>query len=198
MARPRQAEDAAILAAAARLVARDGPLRMRLADVAAEVGVTASALVQRFGSKRDLLLALASAGAADVEAGFRAARRAHPGDPLAALGAALAGGSRSVATPREMANALAFLQVDLTDDAFHRATLAFFRRWRAEVRALLSEAVEAGELAPTDLDALARAVEVTYNGSLLTWAIRREGRAPDAIRRDLAHLLGPHRRVPMP
>jgi AcrR family transcriptional regulator len=197
MSRPRQVEDGAILAAAARRVAREGPLRMRLADVAADVGVTASALVQRFGSKRDLLLALAASEASSAPLAFRRARAAHA-SPLAALEAALAGAGEGLRAPEDLVGSLAFLQLDLTDEAFRRHALAYFRRWRAEVRKLLAEAVAAGDLAPCDPADLARAVEVTYNGSLLAWALRREGSAATALRHDLHALLAPRlRRVPM-
>ena len=65
--RPRQASDEAILAAAFRAIARLGPAKLTLADVAAEAGLSAAALVQRFGSKRALLLATAAdaAGGSD-------------------------------------------------------------------------------------------------------------------------------------
>ena len=58
--RPRQNTDQEILAAAFRAIARLGPAKLTLADVAAEANVTAASLVQRFGSKRDLLLAAAA------------------------------------------------------------------------------------------------------------------------------------------
>ncbi len=57
--RPRKASDEEIFAAAHRIMSRLGPAQWTLADIAAEAGLTAGALVQRFGSKRGLLLALA-------------------------------------------------------------------------------------------------------------------------------------------
>jgi len=59
--RPRLASDEDILMAAFRAIARLGPARLTLADVAREAGVSAAALVQRFGSKRALLRAAAAA-----------------------------------------------------------------------------------------------------------------------------------------
>ena len=46
--------------AAFRAIARLGPARLTLADVATDVGVSPAAIVQRFGSKRALLLATAA------------------------------------------------------------------------------------------------------------------------------------------
>jgi len=58
VARPRKASDEEIFQAAFGVMQRRGPTEWTLADVASEVGLTAGALVQRFGSKRELLLAL--------------------------------------------------------------------------------------------------------------------------------------------
>jgi AcrR family transcriptional regulator len=192
MARPRTVEDREVLAATARALGRVGPLRVTLGDIADEVGVTPSALVQRFGSKKALLLAVAEGGLAAVDARFAAAR-ARTASPLAALVDALAEGTRAVQTPEQMANALAFLQLDVTDPDFRRVTLAHLDRLRAGIRALLEEARGAGELGPCDLDGLARAVEVAYHGALLSWAVRREGAVADALRHDLEAALRPWR-----
>ena len=55
--RARKATDEDVYCAVIQAISRLGPQRMTLGDVAREVGVTAGALVQRFGSKRGLLLA---------------------------------------------------------------------------------------------------------------------------------------------
>jgi AcrR family transcriptional regulator len=75
--RPRQNSDQEILMAAFRAIAKLGPTKLTLADVAKEASVTPASLVQRFGSKRDLLLA----AAADVAGGhvyiFQGLRQKH-------------------------------------------------------------------------------------------------------------------------
>src|SRR5262245_36285639 len=82
--RPRKVSDQAVFDAASRAMARRGPSQLTLSDIAAEAGVTAGALVQRFGSKRELLLALSRRVASTAEDFFVALRSAH-GSPLAAL-----------------------------------------------------------------------------------------------------------------
>jgi hypothetical protein len=54
---------------------------------------------------------------------------------------------------------------------------------------LLDEAVAGGELAPTDTARLARAVLAMIGGSLLQWAIDREGTLADRLSEDLDALL---------
>jgi AcrR family transcriptional regulator len=198
--RPRTISDHDVLAGAARAITRAGPAALTLADVAREVGLAPATLVQRFGSKRGLLLALA-AGAAEATRQQFAALRAEHRSPLAALGAFATCLSGMAETPEALANHLAFLQIDLTDPEFHRHALAQSRTTRDELRALLDAAVAAGELAPAgtvDTAALARAVHVTLTGSLLTWAVHREGTAADWVGEDLAALLRPFRRANQP
>ena len=49
--RRRKAEDTDVFAAMVRVMLRVGPAELTLGAIAAEAGVTAGALVQRFGSK---------------------------------------------------------------------------------------------------------------------------------------------------
>ena len=56
--RPQKVTDIDIYMAAQRVMSRLGPGELTLAEIAKEAGVTAGLLVQRFGSKRDLLLSL--------------------------------------------------------------------------------------------------------------------------------------------
>jgi AcrR family transcriptional regulator len=175
-------------------MSRFGPARLTLAHVAAEVGVAPATLMQRFGSKRGLLLALAKQGVAATGQQYAAIRAAHP-SPLAALfavGDCMAG---MASTPEALANNLAYLHIDLTDPDFHRLALEQSHAGRAEIRAILDEAVKAGELARCDTERLARAVGVTLGGGLLAWAIEREGTAADWLRHDLETLLAPYRRA---
>jgi AcrR family transcriptional regulator len=153
--RPRTIDDQAILAATARAMSRVGPTRLTLADIATEVGLSPATLVQRFGSKRGLLLALSQGSLEYVAACFAAVRTAHR-SPLDALVAAATEMSRYTQKPEEMANHLAWLQVDLSDPDFHRIIMESTRQSVAGYQTLLDDAVSAGELMPCDTHRLAR------------------------------------------
>ena len=179
-----------MLDATTELIGRVGPARLTLAHVADAVGLSPATLVQRFGSKRGLLLAVARRPV-DLEAMFDAARAAEPAR-LDALVAAIVALTRSVRTPEALANSIAFLQLDLADAEFHAEALGFFAALRGHVEALLREAVGAGELARADPEALAETLITTYNGALITWAVLREGRLEDWTRRQLEAVLAPY------
>jgi AcrR family transcriptional regulator len=191
--RPRETSDDAILEATQRAMSRYGPARLTLAHVAAEAGVAPATLVQRFGSKRGLLLSLSRQAAAATGQQYAAIRTANA-SPLAALFAVADCMAGLAPTPEALANNLAWLHIDLTDADFHALALEQARASRGELRAILDAAVKAGELAPCDTERLARAVGVTLGGGLLAWAIEREGTAAQWLRYDLETLLGPYRR----
>ena len=193
MPRPRTVSDDTILACAARVVGEVGPARLTLALVASAAGLAPPTLVQRFGSKRGLLLALARTAGDDAERTLARARPRSNGDsPLALLRRYLLGFARLARTPDELANHLAFLQMDLTDPEFRDVTRSQMRRQEEVVVGLLSAAIAQGELADADAPALARALMTAVNGSLLRWAIYREGSVRRWLQRDLDYLLHSH------
>ena len=193
-ARPRRNTDVEILQAAFRAIARLGPARLTLADVAGEAGVTPAALVQRFGSKRALLLAAAS----DVAGGhvyiFHELRRRHRSPVAAILGLAECMGVMG-STPDEVGHSLAFMQMDLTDPEFLAPARAGALGMREGLRALVRDAMAAGELRRVDSLRLSRALHATLTGSILDWTIHREGPMAAWIRRDLRTVLDPYRRT---
>jgi AcrR family transcriptional regulator len=189
---PRKASDDDIFAAAQRAMMRRGPHELTLADIAAEAGVTAGRLVQRFGSKRALLLTLSERFAGSAGGVFAALRAANP-RPLATVRAYAACMADLAATPEALARNLAYLQIDLTDPEFRAHLLANARATRRHLAALLAEAAAAGELrADADTRALARLVETAISGSLMTWACYQEGSAAAWLRRDVDAVLRPY------
>ena len=96
---------------------RLAPNELTLAEIAAEAGVTAGAVAQRFGSKRALLLALAKAAAAST-GDFIAQLRAEHRSPLAAVRAYTGCMAGLAQSPAALARNLAYLQIDLADRDF--------------------------------------------------------------------------------
>jgi AcrR family transcriptional regulator len=190
-ARPRTVSDLELLQAAARAVSRVGPARLTLADVAKEAGVVPATLMQRFGTKRGMLLELVRLGSASEGDQMAAIRAAHA-SPLRALFAVAECWTGMAGSPEELANHLSFLVMDLTDPEFHHFALVQARSSHASMRGLLDDAVRAGELCACDTDRLARVVQETIQGALVAWAIFREGGAREWVWRDLEFLLAPY------
>ena len=179
--------------AAFRAIARLGPARLTLADVASDAGVSPAAIVQRFGSKRALLLATAADAAGGGQYIFPGLRAHHRRPVDALLGLAECVTTLMGATPEAIANNLVFFQVDLKDDEFHRHALGASAGMRAGIKALIRDAVAAGELVRCDAGRLAAALHATMNGSILNWVVHRKGSLVASVRRDLSTVLAPYR-----
>jgi AcrR family transcriptional regulator len=176
-----------------RVLGRHGPSRMTLAHVAAEVGLAASTLAERFGSKRELLLAASRASVSGVGEAFEAARAREATAVCALIGALLAL-SRPARTRAAFSNHLAALELDVADPAFRRMAAKHAAELRGAIRESVAAAVDAEELAAgADPGALARALHVAYNGSLITWAVAGRGALEEALRADLEAVLAPWR-----
>lgn len=189
--RPRETSDEQLLAATARVMQRRSPTQLTLADVAKEAGVVPATLIQRFGTKRGLLLAMYRTAPAAVPQQFAAARAKYK-SPLNALIELYVECTAFAPTPEAMANGLSYLQIDLTDPDFHAITLAQFRALRQETQNLLDAAVAARELRPCDTAQLARLIQHINGGAMLSWAVYQQGSVATWVRRDLNALLASH------
>ncbi len=190
--RRRKVEDADVFAALVRVMHRRGPAELTLRQIATEAGLTAGALVQRFGSKRALLLAHARYAAATGDTGAAVARL-RASSPLETLRSVTGMYAQLAGSPRAAVRNLAYLHNDLADPALRRHLLRLSlaaRRWYEEQ---IADAVAARQLRPdTDVRAMARLTEVTLRGSLLNWTLYRDGDAADWLRQDLDAMLRPH------
>ncbi|UQW99516.1 TetR/AcrR family transcriptional regulator [Streptomyces sp. RerS4] len=192
MGRPRGVDDLVILRAAARVMGRVGPPGLTLAAVAREVGLVPGTLVQRFGSKHGLLLALADQSVKDAHETAGRVRRSHS-SALAAVAALTTESAAVMATPESYAHHLAFLCADLVDPQLHERALAVHQAHGQAIEELLSEAAATGELrAGTDITALAATVQAITAGAGLTWALDRQGALDQRLRRELDAVLAPH------
>ena len=190
--RPRKVTDDDVFLAAERAMSRLGPAELTLADIAGEAGVSAGLLVQRFGSKRELLLQIMqrfSGGTAEMFAELRRGQRS----PLAVLRAYADCMAGMASTPAALMRNLSYLQIDLTDPDFRPHMLTHARASRHELQKLVREAVAAGELVrAVNVKQLARTIEAVVAGSMLSWAVEQAGTSAKWMRDDLNAVLKPY------
>lgn len=181
-----------ILRATTQVMGQVGPAGLTLAAVARAVGLAPATLVQRFGSKHGLLLALADQTEKDISELVGRVRRTHD-SALGALTTLMVGSVAALSTPESYANHLAFLCMDLGDPQLYERTLTIHHTQQRLIEQLLTEAVGTGELR-TDSSpaALARTVQAVTAGVGLNWALEREGRLEQRLRQELDAVLAPH------
>jgi AcrR family transcriptional regulator len=191
MARPQTVSDEQLLAATSRMIERLGASRVTLADVAEEAGISPAVLIQRFGSKHGLLLAVARRAREAIDDVFATAL-AQPGARLTTLVELLSGFVRGIDSPEVLGNHVSFLHLDLVDPELREQAQGQSRAVERGIRKLLTAAVDAGELVDTDPRRLATAVHTTYNGALITWALTGKGRLAAWVARELRFALAPY------
>ncbi|WP_328330843.1 TetR/AcrR family transcriptional regulator [Kribbella sp. NBC_00382] len=192
MARPRLISDDAILDATRQVLAELGPTKLTLAAVGARIGLAPPTLMQRFGSKRGLLLASAARSPLMV---LRAVAEAEARNtsPLATLRDFALSSVAHIQHREELGNGLGFVQLDVADPEFRAHALAHTAAIVDSSARLLAAAQEAGELKPdVDIAALARLTLVCFNGALQVWAVTGWGSLTDFLRAQLDLLLSPY------
>lgn len=188
--------DSAILHAAAKIVSQTGPDNFTLADVGKEVGLSAATLVQRFGSKRLLMLAMLEQMTSMVNGRF-AANLAEGATPLESLYSAAMDRADPTHGPENLANGFAFLFMQISDPDFQAIAAASAKQAVDAYRMMIDNAIEVGELSPVGIDSqeLAETIHSMTLGSLMMWVINRDTGSKPRTRRDLDTLLRPYRRA---
>lgn len=194
--RPRKVSDDQIFEALLRVMQRVPAAELTLAEVGEAAGVTASAVVQRFGSKQAMLQALNARfaeGTPTLLEGIRAANAS----PLAAIRAWAEGFAWMVATPSSLAHHLGYLQLDLSDAVMFKHLRKATRATRETLAQWVDAAIAAGEIRDdTDAATLARLLHTTVHGSMMHYAFFREGKPAAWLRADLDLALAPFLAAP--
>ena len=182
--------DEEIFQGALRAIGRYG-VKFTLANVAREVGLTPARMVQRFGSKRGLLHAVAKHWArigSDEEPRLKEASSA-----LGYLFNEIARSSRSAGHPREFGNRMSVFRFHLDDPVLRRLDTAAYKRQLRRLTGILDRAVELHELRPCDTAQLARIVVEVMTGSYFLWVGYERGSLRAMIQRDVESVLEPYR-----
>jgi AcrR family transcriptional regulator len=187
MPRPKTLSDADVLAIAHRLIHAHGPDALTFASVAKASGLSASTLVQRFGSKAGLVrstLLHAWDGLDAKTARLAATVSKTPGGAIALLVEL----SRDYGGIEAYAEGLLVLREDLRDPALR----ARGRAWKEALCGALDDCFADIPHAPEGVGLL---IAAQWQGSLLWWSFDPqgdiEGFVEESLRRFVAALVGP-------
>jgi len=194
--RPRSFEDDAIFAATARVISRLGQDRLTLAAIAEEVGCSAPALVQRFGSKRALVRSYIGWSIAHIQLRWD---QVNSGDysPLESIKARvqLPRSERpdEVPEPEGFPSTVYFHLVAWEDEALRPRVNDRRRAAEDELQRMLVLATEAGEITGCNEAELASTMYNAFQGAALQTLATPGGQIEKRLAELVDALVAPYR-----
>jgi AcrR family transcriptional regulator len=180
MPRIKTIPDEVLLSAGLEIVHRDGPAALTFSRLAAVVDLSSSTIVQRFGSKADLLRATLFHAWDQLDLHTRNAAAMAPADAAGVVDllVALSGDYEA----HDYADQLMVLREDLRDPVLRSRG----ERWIATLAESIEERLPDIQGGSAGLGAL---VVAHWQGTLTVWGFIRPGPLPEFVRRSLEELL---------
>ena len=189
MARPRGISDEDLLAAAQELLYEVGPAAFTLEKAAARAGVSAATLIKRFGSKRQLLLALNRRWVASIGPGIAAATEREQ-TALGRLRAAALWGYEDLDSAAHATTQLTALALDFQDEHMRALLVEGWRTIEDHLTRLAQEAIEAGALSGRLCAAqVARILRAAGDGTSVGWSVAPRGSLMERLEADIDAIL---------
>lgn len=177
MSRPKKITDAAVLAAVGAVLQEQGPAGLTFATAAAATGLSAAALVQRYGSKDALLQAALLYMWDRLDDATAAEDERQELTPQGAV-ALLLRLSSDYGSGDDAAQGLLLLREDFRDPALRARGAA----WHAVLSAALGRRLAAE---PERQARLGRLLASQWQGAVLWWGFSRAGSLRSHLRREL-------------
>jgi AcrR family transcriptional regulator len=194
MARPKSVDDQTIVAEAYDLLMERGPSGLTFEQLGARVGLVPAALVRRFATKKQLLLAVDQYALKLTNAKSREAmsKTSSPIEGIVAQFTTELGFASSV---DRFVNGQEFLLMDLRDKDLYTNYRTSFQRRHQQIVELLEQAQAAGELEKIENVAeLARHLQMILHGSGHVWAMTEEAPIETYIAEHVQLALAPYRK----
>jgi AcrR family transcriptional regulator len=178
--RTKTIPDEVLLSAGLEIVHRDGPAALTFSTLAAVVGLASSTIVQRFGSKAELLRATLLHAWDELEGHTASAAMAASPDAAGVVDllVALSGAYET----NDYADQLMVLREDLRDPVLRSRGEAWFTKLAGSIEARLVDA-------PGGSAGLGELVVAHWQGTLTLWSFTRPGPLPAFVRQSLDELL---------
>ncbi|MGB3328315.1 MAG: TetR/AcrR family transcriptional regulator [Thermomicrobiales bacterium] len=190
--RPRTVSDRDLIDAFLRVHLDGDPARWTLADVARDAGVVPATIVQRFGSKRGLMERALQQGLADLEIGVAAAVERAPDDWRAGLDGVIAVLVPQDLSPRQMANSIAQLYVELSDPGLRPWVERHMTVAAAAFETVLAWGGRGGDLRDAPGIALGEVATTAWSGAVVRFAITGSGSSRAWVTRAVEEVLAPY------
>ncbi|HMH70432.1 MAG TPA: TetR/AcrR family transcriptional regulator [Candidatus Saccharimonadales bacterium] len=192
MARPRSISTQDILAEAYELLMEVGPSKFTFESLGAKVGLVPTALIRRFKNKKQLILETDryALTLTDKEVA-RAISETH--SPVEAIIVQFVTELKFASTIQRFTNGQEVLLQDFRDKELYNNYQVSFERRHLQIKELLEKAQQSDLLAPiTNVDELARHLEMILHGAGHVWAMTQENTIEEYIRQHVQLALRPY------
>lgn len=185
MARIKNIQDAEVLEKALIVISELGPDTFSLADVGEATGLAPSTLLQRFGSKRDLLVLAAKHANIKLQKDLEelSEKKISWRKELEALFCAVPEGFGS---RKDIANSLGLLKLDIVDPELHPIAKKLFKTLRDRIYILLSEA---NSKKSVDVEAMVWEIDALRHGLVIQWTLSGTGTIQNWLKKGLNNYL---------
>jgi AcrR family transcriptional regulator len=178
--RTKTIPDEVLLTEGLDIVHRDGPAALTFSTLAGVVGLASSTIVQRFGSKSELLRATLTYAWDQLDRHTATAAAAASADPAGVVDLLVALGGQYEAN--DYADQLMVLREDLRDPVLRSRGEAWLAALAGSIEERLADA-------PGGSAGLGALVVAHWQGTLTVWGFTRPGPLPLFVRRSLDELL---------
>lgn len=175
MAQKKSIDDASVLEKALLVISELGPEGFTLADIGKAVGLAPATLMQRFGSKKQLLILAARQMNAKLRKDLEELKQKKlPWEQeLILLLGDIPDGFDS---RQDIANSLGVLKLDIVDPELHPAARQLFDTLRERILELLQEGQSEGQLdVSVDAKVIAWELDALRHGLVIQWCISGNG-----------------------
>lgn len=175
MAKSKSINDESVLDKALLVISELGPESFTLADVGKVVGLAPATLVQRFGTKQQLLIRAAKQ--ANVKLGQELEKLKKKNlrwdKELIYL---LTGMPEGFGSRQDIANSLGVLKLDMIDPELHPIARNLFKVLRQRIQELLSQGQSSGQLDPSfDVKLITWELDALRHGLVIQWTLSGQG-----------------------
>ena len=175
MAQKKTIDDQSVLEKALLVISEHGPESFTLADVGRAVGLAPATLMQRFGSKQQLLILAAKQANVKLRGDLEELKKKKlPWDQelIHLLSAVPEGfGSR-----QDIANSLGVLKLDMIDPELHPIARQLFESLRQRIQELLQEGRSSAQLISSfDVKIITWELDALRHGLVIQWTLSGKG-----------------------
>ena len=168
-------DDQSVLEKALLVISERGPESFTLADVGKAVGLAPATLMQRFGSKQQLLILAAKQANIRLREDLKELKQKKLGwdRELVHLFSAMPEGFGS---HQDIANSLGILKLDMVDPELHPIARQLFESLRQRIQELLQEGQALAQLDSSfDVDLITWELDALRHGLVIQWTLSGKG-----------------------